>query len=85
MDESPENNSPPPAASSDLIETVKPFSGESTVEWIDYAVQQAVIAQKNVVETLETTINVTKSRLDQIKSTSTAHFHMTVVSFFLID
>lgn len=82
MDESPENHSPPPVANSDLIKTVKPFSGESTVEWIDYAVQQAVIAQKNVVETLESTINVTKSRLDQIKSTSTAHFHMTLVSVF---
>ncbi|PWA36025.1 hypothetical protein CTI12_AA604080 [Artemisia annua] len=80
MDESPENNSPPPAANSELIETVKPFSGESTVEWIDYAVNQAVIAQKNVTETLESTINVTKSRLDQIKSTSTAHFHMTLES-----
>ncbi|XP_071718267.1 RGS1-HXK1-interacting protein 1 [Rutidosis leptorrhynchoides] len=81
MEESSENKSttsPPSVADYDIIEKVKPFAGDSAVEWIDYTVQQAVIAQKTVVETLESTISITKSRLDQIKSTSTDHFHMTI-------
>lgn len=90
MEESSENKPttpPPPPSSSSVadiavLEKAKPIVGDSAVEWIDYAVQQAVIAQKTVVETLESTISVTKARLDQIKSTGTAHLHMTIVSCF---
>ncbi|XP_024962039.1 uncharacterized protein LOC112502381 isoform X1 [Cynara cardunculus var. scolymus] len=87
MDESSENksNTSPPSSSSPVVdfgvlEKVRPFAGDSAVEWVDYAVQQAVMAQKTLVETLESTLSVTKSRLDQIKSTSTAHLHMTMES-----
>ncbi|KAI3681525.1 hypothetical protein L6452_36324 [Arctium lappa] len=86
MDESSENKSdisPPslsPVVDFGVLEKVRPFAGDSAVEWVDYAVQQAVMAQKTLVETLESTVSVTKSRLDQIKSTSTAHLHMTLES-----
>lgn len=83
MEESSEIKSPPSSSSVvDLgaLEKVKPFAGDSVVEWADYAFQQAVIAQKTIVETLESTISFTKYRLDQIKSTSTAHLHMTIES-----
>ncbi|KAL4562856.1 hypothetical protein LXL04_026887 [Taraxacum kok-saghyz] len=73
---SPESSSA--VADFGVLEKAKPFSGDSAVEWVDYAVQQAVIAQKTVVETLESTVSLTKSRLCQIKSTSTAHLHMTI-------
>ncbi|XP_076927112.1 RGS1-HXK1-interacting protein 1-like [Bidens hawaiensis] len=84
MEEISENQptAPPPLPEVDfgVLEKVKPLAGDSDVEWIDYAIQQAVIAQKTVTETLESTVNITKSRIDQIKSTSTAHLHMTIES-----
>ncbi|KAI3693881.1 hypothetical protein L1987_76836 [Smallanthus sonchifolius] len=86
MEELSENKSniSSPSSSSEVdfgvLEKVKPFAGESTVEWVDYAIQQAVIAQKTTVETLESIVTLTKSRLDQIKSTSTAHLQMTIES-----
>ncbi|KAL8207991.1 hypothetical protein R6Q57_007403 [Mikania cordata] len=86
MEELSENNSKisPPSSASEvdfgILEKVKPFAGDSAVEWVDFAIQYAVIAQKTVVETLESTIALAKSRLDQIKSTSTSHLHMTINS-----
>lgn len=50
------------------------------VPWIDNAVQQAQLAQKTVESTLENAIVVTKSRLDRILTTSSAHFNQTLVS-----
>lgn len=88
MEESSENKSniSPESSSSvadfGVLEKAKPFAGDSAVEWVEYAVQQAVITQKTIAETLESTISLTKSRLCQIKSTSTAHLHMSIVSFF---
>lgn len=52
---------------------------ESTL-WIDYAVQQARLAQKNIEDTLDSAISVTRSRLDQIRSTSSAHMNQTIDS-----
>ncbi|KAI7748624.1 hypothetical protein M8C21_012424, partial [Ambrosia artemisiifolia] len=84
MEELPENKSPPPPSSSEVdigvLEKVKPIAGDSAADWVDYAIQQAVIAQKTLAETLESTVTVTKSRIDQIKSTSTAHLYMTIES-----
>nr|XP_043636206.1 RGS1-HXK1-interacting protein 1 [Erigeron canadensis] len=84
MDESssPENKSPPSPEVFEigLTEKVKPLAGDSAAEWINYAVQQAAIAQKVAVETLESSIYTTKSRINQIKSTSSAHFQMTLDS-----
>nr|XP_009631125.1 RGS1-HXK1-interacting protein 1-like [Nicotiana tomentosiformis] len=50
------------------------------VPWIDNAVQQAQLAQKTVESTLENAIVVTKSRLDRILTTSSAHFNQTLDS-----
>ncbi|KAI3681101.1 hypothetical protein L6452_35884 [Arctium lappa] len=31
-----------------VLEKVRPFAGDSAVEWVDYIVQQAVMAQKTL-------------------------------------
>jgi hypothetical protein len=49
--------------------------GETT-PWIEYAVQQAQLAH----EAVESTIEASKSRLSQIMSTSSTHFHQTIVN-----
>ncbi|CAN4111810.1 unnamed protein product [Withania somnifera] len=46
--------------------------------WIDNAVQQAQLAQKTVESTFDNAIVVTKSRLDRILTTSSAHFNQTL-------
>ncbi|XP_059651609.1 RGS1-HXK1-interacting protein 1 [Cornus florida] len=53
---------------------------EVATPWIDYAVQQAQFAQKVIEETVDSAISVTRSRLDQIRTTSSAHLHQTIDS-----
>ncbi|XP_057809142.1 uncharacterized protein LOC131023618 [Salvia miltiorrhiza] len=50
------------------------------IPWADYALQQAQIAQKTVETTLENAIEVTRSRVDRILTTSSAHFNQTIDS-----
>lgn len=47
--------------------------------WVDYAVEQARIYQKNVEETFESAIAASRSRLSEIRATSAAHFSQTIV------
>lgn len=58
--------------------------GSETLEkvspWIDYAVQQALIYKKTIEEAADDTNNVLRSRLAEIRSTSSAHLHQTIVS-----
>ncbi|KAL6557267.1 hypothetical protein OROMI_017617 [Orobanche minor] len=51
------------------------------IPWTDYAVEQAQIAQKTIESTLDKAIEVTRSRVDRILSTSSAHFNQTMDSF----
>ncbi|TMW97480.1 hypothetical protein EJD97_005411 [Solanum chilense] len=48
------------------------------VPWIDNAVQQAQLARKTAEDTFENAIVVTKSRLNRVLSTSSAHFNQTL-------
>lgn len=61
--------------------------------WIDYAIHQSRLYQKTIEETLHSALEASKSRLSEIRSTSSAHFSQTIVrtpslssssSFFLI-
>lgn len=53
--------------------------GQAATPWVDYAVEQARTYQKAVEETVESAIEAARSRLSQIRSTSSAHFQQTVV------
>ncbi|KAG6402731.1 hypothetical protein SASPL_134940 [Salvia splendens] len=50
------------------------------IPWTDYALQQAQIAQKTIESTVENAIEVTRSRVDRIVTTSSAHFNQTIDS-----
>lgn len=47
------------------------------IVWIDYAVQQAQLAQKTIQDSLDSAISFTKSRFNQIRDTSAAHLSVT--------
>ncbi|KAL0347654.1 UNVERIFIED_CONTAM: hypothetical protein Scaly_1781400 [Sesamum calycinum] len=74
--ESPEGK-PPEYPSNERI-TKLPGGIEGIVLWTDYAVQQAVIAQKTIESTVESAIDATRSRIDRILTTSSAHFNQTI-------
>jgi hypothetical protein len=48
--------------------------------WIDYAVQQAQFAQKNVKDNLDSAISYARSRLSEIRATSSTHLNQTMDS-----
>lgn len=54
---------------------------EENFPWAEYALQQAQIAQKTIETNLENAIEVTRSRVDRIRTTSSAHFNQTIVIF----
>ncbi|GFP79410.1 hypothetical protein PHJA_002417200 [Phtheirospermum japonicum] len=51
---------------------------EWDISWPEYAVQQAQIVHKTIESTVENVIEVTRSRVDRILTTSSAHFNQTV-------
>ncbi|KAL3615545.1 hypothetical protein CASFOL_041206 [Castilleja foliolosa] len=53
---------------------------EWDIPWTEYAMQQAQIAQKTMESTVENAIEVTRSRVDRILTTSSAHYNQTVDS-----
>lgn len=48
--------------------------------WIDYAIHQSRLYQKTIEETLHSALEASKSRLSEIRSTSSAHFSQTIDS-----
>lgn len=83
MAESPDENTiPPPSSRPSHSHYSAPLSKSGTpidtTPWIDYAVQQARLAQQTVDETLESAISVTRSRLDRFLSTGSAHLQTTI-------
>ncbi|GKV12846.1 hypothetical protein SLEP1_g23940 [Rubroshorea leprosula] len=60
--------------------SIDPKFLDTAVPWIDYAVKQALQYQKIVEETMDSTIEASRSRLSQIRETSSAHFHQTIDS-----
>lgn len=51
---------------------------EDGTPWMEYAVQKAQFIQKTIEETFESAVSISKSRLSEIRSTSSAHFHQTI-------
>jgi hypothetical protein len=82
--EKPSTQRPPPpsaaAAETYLTSIIKSKPVEETAPWIDNAMQQALIYQKNIQDSLDTAIEASKSRFSEITSTSQAHFSQTIVS-----
>jgi len=84
--------SPSPSSASSSIENPsdhysiqKAFESlEQSNPWIEQAVQGASLAQKTVEEAFNSAIDATGFRLSQIRSTSSAHFHQTLVSLSLL-
>ncbi|KAI4354775.1 hypothetical protein L6164_003614 [Bauhinia variegata] len=66
----PENR--PSSNDSKFLDAATPF--------IDYVVQQAQLYHKTFSDTVDSTLQASKSRLSQIRSTSSAHFHQTLDS-----
>ncbi|KAM3323008.1 RGS1-HXK1-interacting protein 1 [Capsicum chacoense] len=72
-------NSPSPSLPAESVKHEdKSNSLEEIVPWIDNAVQQAQLAKKTAENTFENAIQATKSRLDRILTTSSAHFNQTL-------
>ena len=74
-----------PSPISQLIETATSYSdpqalGQTEKPWLDYAIDQARLYQRTAQETLDSTIEASRSRISQILSTSSAHFNQTLVS-----
>lgn len=63
---------------SDNLETLA-----QAAPWIDDALQQARQAQQTIETAIEGAITVTKSRLDRVLTTSSAHFNQTLVIFLI--
>lgn len=88
--ESVEESSPsssienPPLTKSDNYSVEKALKSlEQTNPWIQQAIQQAVIAQKTVEQTFDSTISAAHSRFSRFRSTGSAHFQQTIVSISL--
>ena len=56
------------------------FLGETT-PFVDYVVQQAQFYEKAFNEAFDSALQASKSRISRIRSTSSAHFHQTLVIF----
>ncbi|KAL9142145.1 hypothetical protein ABFS82_14G149500 [Erythranthe guttata] len=50
------------------------------IPWTDYALEQAQIAQKTIEITVENAIEATRSRVDRLLTTSSAHLNQTIDS-----
>ncbi|CAI9101329.1 OLC1v1038624C1 [Oldenlandia corymbosa var. corymbosa] len=84
---SPKPDGPPPPLSEtvasvthDFAEKLKTLEKDSVLPSIDYAVEQAQFARKTILDSVNDAIDITKSRLDRIRSTSSAHFNQTLDS-----
>ncbi|CAA7050664.1 unnamed protein product [Microthlaspi erraticum] len=53
---------------------------ENAASWIDDAMREALVYQKTILESLDSTIDASKSRLSQIRDTSVAHTSQTIDS-----
>ncbi|XP_021756360.1 uncharacterized protein LOC110721505 [Chenopodium quinoa] len=71
----------PPLTSSEIYSVEKALKSlELSNPWIQQAIQQAFLVQETVEQSFDSTIAATRSRLSQIRSTSSAHFHQTLES-----
>ncbi|XP_050204146.1 RGS1-HXK1-interacting protein 1 [Mercurialis annua] len=73
-----EKPSSPPI--SEIAEAIKYKTLEQATPWIDYAIEQALIYQKTIGEAADDATKTLRSRLSEIRSTSSAHFNQTIDS-----
>ncbi|XP_022770228.1 uncharacterized protein LOC111313760 [Durio zibethinus] len=71
---------PPPLLSSDFSSKSESKALEQATSWIDYAAEQALLYQKIIEQNINATIEASRSRLSEIRSTSSAHFNQTIDS-----
>lgn len=82
------------SASSAMTTTVSPDSSEKEElslplekkfpilqenPWLEYALQQSQILQNTILHTTDSAMRTARSRLSEIRDTSSAHFHQTLV------
>ncbi|XP_011017444.1 PREDICTED: uncharacterized protein LOC105120771 [Populus euphratica] len=80
-EERPSTHLPPrPTAETDLTSILKSKAVEETAPWIDSALQQALVYQKTIQDSLDIAIESSKSRFSEIITTSQAHFSQTIDS-----
>ncbi|TYI19533.1 hypothetical protein ES332_A07G171200v1 [Gossypium tomentosum] len=83
VSDSPEdspNPNPPPSPPSDFPSKSESNSPEQVTPWIDSAVEQALLYQKIIEQNVNDAIKASRSRLSEIRSTSSAHFNLTIES-----
>lgn len=86
VSDSPEdspNPNPPPSPPSDFPSKSESNAPEQVTPWIDSAVEQALLYQKIIEQNVNDAIKASRSRLSEIRSTSSAHFNLTIVRFSL--
>ncbi|KAF3578841.1 hypothetical protein DY000_02036007, partial [Brassica cretica] len=76
----PQSRPPHPLLSSILSAKVATTTVENAASWIDETMRQALVYQSTIVETLDSKIDASKSRLAQIRDTSIAHTSQTIDS-----
>ncbi|GFZ00666.1 hypothetical protein Acr_14g0003010 [Actinidia rufa] len=79
-DEKP-NTQPPSSSHSDFSQYSKSKSSADTTLWIDYAAEQAQLAQKTAEEIVDSAIAITQYRVHRFLTTGSAHLHQTIVNF----
>ena len=76
----PQSPPPHPLLSSIPSAKIATTTVENAASWIDETMRQALVYQTTIVETLDSKIDASKSRLAQIRDTSIAHTSQTIVS-----
>ncbi|XP_050385496.1 RGS1-HXK1-interacting protein 1 [Argentina anserina] len=85
MSTEPETSSPEkrifsPTETSSFSQSNPESLDQPPTPWIDYAIEQAGIYQKNIGETLSSAFEASRSRLSEIRDTGSAHWSQTIDS-----
>ncbi|CAH8306492.1 unnamed protein product [Eruca vesicaria subsp. sativa] len=76
----PQSSPPLPPLSSIPSAKIATTTVENAASWIDETMREALVYQNTILETLDSTIDASKSRLSQIRDTSIAHTSQTIDS-----
>ncbi|CAN6845066.1 unnamed protein product [Brassica oleracea] len=76
----PQSSPPDPLLSSIPSAKIATTTVENAASWINETMRQALVYQSTIVETLDSKIDASKSRLAQIRDTSIAHTSQTIDS-----
>lgn len=70
----------PDSSENQEIPIQKKFPTLEDNPWVEYALHQAQILQNTLLDTTDSAVRRARSRLSEIRYTSSAHFHQTLVS-----